>query len=204
MTEIEKMLTFNYEECCDYLKVKYGVIKKNYFTSPLCKYPNNSIKRGKEGLFIHHIDEDKAIMLSESEYAIKNPFEYQHGNRLVYCNLLEHLVLHIKIVENPHPDKNKDEDVGVGGIFNYIIPELNDIYSGIEYSNWKIAVIDSVIDFKKDYFKCLEYLMKISDIDLKYYLSSFVYNLLYKKWKKENNKKIFKEITQLYSDIKNN
>ncbi|MDE5766918.1 MAG: hypothetical protein K2H56_00050, partial [Malacoplasma sp.] len=187
MSEIEKMLAFNYEECCDYLKNKYGEIKKNFFTNPSCKYPNNSIKRGEEGLFIHHIDEDKAIMLSVTEYAIKNPFEYQYGNRLVYCNLLEHLVLHIKIVENPNPNQNKNENVGIGGVFNYMIPELNDIYSGIEYSNWKIAVIDSVIDLKNDYFKCLEYLMKISDRDLKSYLTSFGFNLLYKKWKRENN-----------------
>ncbi|MDE5949926.1 MAG: hypothetical protein K2G54_03550 [Malacoplasma sp.] len=201
MTEIEKMLTFSYEECCNYLKNKYGEIKKNFFTNPSCKYPNNSIKRGKDGLFIHHIDEDKAIMLSVAEYAIKNPFEYQHGSRLVYCNLLEHLVLHIKIVENPNPNQNKNENVGIGGVFNYIVPELNDIYSGINYEkNWKKKVVELVIDFEEDYFRCLEYLMKISDKDLKSYLTSF--NFLFRKWQLSNNEKIFEKIKQLFLKIK--
>jgi len=47
--------------------------------------------------------------------------------------LLEHLVLHIKIFEFPNLNKNIIDDVGVGGIYAFIAPELNDIYSGIKY-----------------------------------------------------------------------
>ena len=132
-SDIKELLNMNYYDCCNFLKDKYGYVKKNYFTNETCKYVTQSNKRGKEGLYIHHIDEDKAIMLSTKEYALKNPFSYQLDDRLVYCNLLEHLVLHIKIIEYPHPNRNKDELVGVGGIFNFMVPELNDIYSGIIY-----------------------------------------------------------------------
>ncbi len=74
-------------------------------------------------------------MLSTPTYAKKNPFDYQKADHLVYCNLLEHLVLHIKIVEYPNPAQNAGETCGgIGGIiYNYIVPELNDIYSGIVY-----------------------------------------------------------------------
>ena len=80
MSEILNMLKMNYEECCNHLKQKYGIINKNYFTNENCKYKNQSISRGIEGLYIHHIDEDKAIMLSTPSYAIKNPFSYQQAD----------------------------------------------------------------------------------------------------------------------------
>ena len=131
--DIFKMLEMNYDECCNFLKNKYGVIEESYFCNETCRSINKSIKRTNDGLFIHHIDEDKAIMLSTKSYALDNPFEYQKGDRLVYCNLLEHLILHIKIIEFPNPNK-KDEYPGVGGVINFFIPELNDIYSGIKYS----------------------------------------------------------------------
>ncbi|WP_375317597.1 hypothetical protein [Spiroplasma endosymbiont of Virgichneumon dumeticola] len=115
------------------------------------------ITRGKEGLYIHHIDEDKAILLSTPEWARISPFDYQKADRLVYCNLLEHLVLHIKIFEYPHPNKNPMMAVGVGGIYGFIVPELNDIYSGIQYKQpWKQQVIKNIISLKNEYFKCIK------------------------------------------------
>ncbi len=49
---------------------------------------------------------------------------------LEYCDYLEHLFLHILICENPSEEKNRNEDVGTGGVVNFIAPELNDLYSG--------------------------------------------------------------------------
>lgn len=103
--EILNLLYKSYIECCDYLKKKYGKVNGNYFLTESFKSVNSKIKRTKEGLYIHHLDEDKAIMLSNKEYAIKNPYKYQLHDRLVYCNLLEHLILHIKIMEHPHKNK---------------------------------------------------------------------------------------------------
>lgn len=203
MLEIEKMLMLNYEECCNYLKEKYGLITKNYFTNETCKNQTSSIKRTKEGLYIHHIDEDKAIMLSTREYALKNPFSYQYGERLVYCNLLEHLVLHIKIIQYPNKEKNPIENVGVGGVFSFIIPELNDFYSGIKFKlEWKNKVLEVVKNHKKEYFMCLEFLFKNFDFPLQLYLKSFNAYFL-SEWSEENNKELYKEISDLYSKCLN-
>ncbi|WP_241568608.1 hypothetical protein [Spiroplasma endosymbiont of Megaselia nigra] len=98
MTEIEQLLSQSYAECVNYLLKKYGPVVKDYFSDFDCTKKTNGITQGNEGLYIHHIDEDKAIMLSTPTYAKKNPFDYQKADHLVYCNLLEHLVLHIKIV----------------------------------------------------------------------------------------------------------
>ena len=39
-------------------------------------------------------------MLSNPQFAITQPYEYQLGKNLVYCNLLEHLILHMKITDD--------------------------------------------------------------------------------------------------------
>ena len=103
--EIQKELEMKYSELVEYLLKKYGPAKYDYFCTESCKSKNHKVSRTNEGLYCHHIDEDKAIMLSNDSYAIKNPYEYQKAERLVYCNVLEHLILHIKIVEEP---RNKD------------------------------------------------------------------------------------------------
>lgn len=194
MTEIEKLLAMNYESVCNYLKNKYGNVPKDYFLDKTITKKTQGITRGKEGLYIHHIDEDKTILLSTPEWAKKSPFDYQKANRLVYCNLLEHLVLHIKIFEYPHPNKNPMMNVGVGGIYSFIVPELNDIYSGIQYKElWKQKVIENIISLKNEYFKCIK---KLIELDFPYsLLNSF--NAKYGLWKNENNKEIYEQLKKL-------
>lgn len=194
MTEIEKILTLNYEDVCNYLKNKYGYLKKDYFSDETMTKKTQGITRGKEGLYIHHIDEDKAILLSTPEWAQKSLFAYQKADRLVYCNLLEHLVLHIKIFEYPHSNKNSDINVGVGGIFAFIVPELNDIYSGIQYNlPWKQKVSEIVLPLKQDYFKCIK---KLVDLGFTYpLLSSF--NAQFGLWNNENNNKLYEEMIKI-------
>lgn len=202
-TDIEKMLKMDYEECCKFLKKKYGKIKEPYFLNEKCLSPNPRIKRSKEGLYVHHIDEDKAIMLSTKEYAQQYPWLYQQGDRLVYCNLLEHLVLHIKIMEYPNPSRH-EELVGFGGAFNFMIPELNDIYSGIQYElPWKQVAISQVIDKLEDYKLALTHLMKkFKGIPLHTYLTTFIPNAISKsKWSLEKNKQILQMIVDLYTQV---
>ena len=68
-------------------------------------------------------------MLCEKVWAQKNPYEWQKKENLVYCDYLEHLLLHILICRFPAKDKNPKENVGIGGIVNYLIPKLNDVFS---------------------------------------------------------------------------
>ena len=67
------------------------------FATPECRSRSKKISRTKEGLYCHHMDEDKGFCLSEVSSALPQPFESQKKERLVYCNILEHLILHIKI-----------------------------------------------------------------------------------------------------------
>lgn len=146
----------------DMVSGKYWCYKHNYFKDTACKTKNPFVTRTNEGLFCHHIDEDKAIMLCDDKFAVNNPFEYQKADRLVYCNLLEHLLLHVKIAENPSPDANENELPGIGGAINFICKELNDIYSGKEFADeWRKNVADKVKDNFDDYSIILRYLWNV-------------------------------------------
>lgn len=158
----ESMLKTNYQDIVSALLKKYGSAKHNYFKDTACKIKNTLVTRTNEGLFCHHIDEDKAIMLCNDKFAVNNPFEYQKADRLVYCNLLEHLLLHVKIAENPSPDANENELPGIGGAINFICKDLNDIYSGKKFSDeWRKNVADKVKDNFDDYIIILRYLWNI-------------------------------------------
>lgn len=158
----ESMLKTNYQDIVSALLKKYGSAKHNYFKDTACKIKNPLVTRTNEGLFCHHIDEDKAIMLCNDKFAVNNPFEYQKADRLVYCNLLEHLLLHVKIAENPSPDANENELPGIGGAINFICKDLNDIYSGKKFSDeWRKNVADKVKDNFDDYIIILRYLWNI-------------------------------------------
>lgn len=159
----EKMLSMSYDDIVKLLLKKYGAAKHDYFTDRECTIKNKLVSRTAEGLFCHHIDEDKAIMLSNDEYAARNPFEYQKKNRLVYCNLLEHLLLHVKIAEEPrNPDANENELPGIGGAINYLCKQLNDIYAGKEPTEeWRKIVASKVQDSFDDYIRILRHLWSV-------------------------------------------
>ena len=159
----EKLLSMSYDEIVKLLLKKYGAVKHDYFTDRECTIKNKLVSRTAEGLFCHHIDEDKAIMLSNDEYAARNPFEYQKKNRLVYCNLLEHLLLHVKIAEEPrNPDANENELPGIGGAINYLCKQLNDIYAGKEPTEeWRKTVAAKVQDHFDDYIRILRHLWSV-------------------------------------------
>ena len=155
-------LSQNYASIVTALLKKYGAAKHNYFKDTNCTEKNAKVSRTNEGLYCHHIDEDKAIMLSKDEFAAANPFEYQKADRLVYCNLLEHLLLHVKIAENPSENANDGELPGIGGAINFICKDLNDIYAGKEPADeWRKKVAEKVKDSFEDYIAILRYLWNV-------------------------------------------
>ena len=158
--DYDSLLNLSYEELVDKLKEKYGTPQGDYFLNETCKSVNNKIKRSNEGLYIHHIDEDKKINLSKPELASNAPFSYQKADRLVYCNILEHLILHIKIVEKDLGAIN-NELVGAGGIV-LITPVINDCYIG-KYFKYQYLnqVRKSIVDSYDDYVKILKYLISL-------------------------------------------
>lgn len=114
----------NYDEFVSYLLKKYGPAKYDYFTNATCKTKSKRISRTKEGLFCHHIDEDKGYMLSRTGCALEQPFEYQKAERLVYCNYIEHLLLHILI------GKNAFWDSETGAAYSIENAQRQQIYTG--------------------------------------------------------------------------
>lgn len=162
-SEIAEYLKVSYNDLVDRLLQKYGKAKYNYFKDTGCTVKNPAVSRTDEGLYCHHIDEDKAIMLSNDKFAAQNPFEYQRKDRLVYCNLLEHLLLHVKIAEEPrNPDANENELPGIGGAINFIVRQLNDIYGGKESAEeWRKKVAEQVIDQFDDYIAVLRHLWDV-------------------------------------------
>lgn len=197
-TEYQKVKDLTYLEYCDYLQQKYGIGLSDYMTKSWNKNPKCS--RTKDGLVAHHKFEDHAIMLSNPNFAKRNPFEWQLAKNIVYCDYLEHLYLHILICENPSEDRNLFEAVGVGGVINFIVPELNDLYSGFETTQeWRANQHQKVINDKDTYLALLKR-FKTTCSGYPFYKDDCLFtsfNEHFGGWSKKNNQSIFDEIAKL-------
>lgn len=119
----------SYEELVDHLLKKYGPAEYDYFCTESCTSKNKKASRSSEGLQCHHIDENKYRKLSDPRVAKLKPFECQKASHLVYCNILEHLLLHLHIIL----EDNSGQRLGLVGFF-YISAMINDYYDGYEYT----------------------------------------------------------------------
>ena len=198
LAEYEKVKDFTYLQYCDYLQEKYGIGLSDYMTRQYDKNPK--VTRTKDGLLAHHKYEDHAIMLSNKEYAMQNPFEWQLAKNIVYCDYLEHMLLHILICEYPAEDKNEFEAVGVGGVINYLIPELNDFYSGWQTNQpWRKNCHNLIKDDKAVYLilvkRFKEFVKDYADFKVDMLFTSF--NERFGLWSKAKNKQLYEEIKNL-------
>ena len=166
--EIVKEVKMTYYELQDYLLEKYGSAKYDYFTKPECKYKNKKVSRTKEGLYCHHMDEDEGGNLSNPPQARQQCFEWQKKERLVYCNLIEHLILHMKInilrqkrmLKVP---KDISDFFTTGGVF-LITMILDDMYmNGGPKADWMKPCYEKIkenyndfISLMKSYFNYIE------------------------------------------------
>lgn len=158
MSEYQEVKEFKYLDYCDYLQSKYGIGLADYMTK---SYERNSkVSRTKEGLFAHHKKEDTAIRLSKKEFAKKHPFEWQQKENIIYCDYLEHLLLHVLICK--YPDDKAEGTVGLGGIVDYLVPKLNDLYSGwIPKESWDKNCFNKVSEDEEVYLLILKQLIDI-------------------------------------------
>ncbi len=154
--EIKDELKMTYGELQYYLIQKYGSAIYDYFITPECKSKNKKVSRTSEGLYCHHMDEDKGGNLGNPPQAKMQPFEWQKRERLVYCNILEHLILHMKIailrqkkiLETPI---EITDFFTTGGIF-MICHEINDMFrnDGIK-ATWKKRCFEEIKENYEDY-----------------------------------------------------
>jgi hypothetical protein len=157
-TVIEE-INMSYDDYVAYLLDKYGPAECSYFCTDACKSTNKKISRTSEGLFCHHVREDTAILLSDPLHAKINPFEFQMAHNLVYCNYLEHLILHVKIVELDHKKPDGPIGLGIEGV-TMIYTQLNGIYSypnKVLRDDWRRAAIEAVQDRYEDYLEVMKY-----------------------------------------------
>ncbi len=165
--EILKELEMSYNELVEYLLKKYGAAQYDYFHNSNCKSKNKKTSRTKEGLFCHHIDEDKACALCHPEAARLYPFSYQQAERLVYCNYLEHLMMHIQIGKDKYWNdytelKNpKEFSYFITPGVKWISEEINDLFdkngSTIE---WRNRCFEEIKDNFEDYVYILRTFIK--------------------------------------------
>lgn len=199
MTEYNQVKDMTYLQYCDYLQGKYGIGHANYMTKSF--NPNPKCKRTKEGLIAHHKAEDKMVMLSTKEVAEMFPYEWQLKENIVYCDYLEHLLLHVLICIYPSPDQEPIADVGIGGVINFIMPELNDLYSGWETKQpWRKNCHDLVINDKDVYLAIMKQFVKWVKAGRKADKTMLhrSYNEAYGIWDSKRNEMIYKELDKLW------
>lgn len=199
MNEFLKVKEMTYLEYCDYLQEKYGIGRADYMTKSFNK--NSKCSRTSEGLIAHHKAEDKMIMLSTKAFAEMCPYEWQLKENIVYCDYLEHLFLHVLICKYPSPEKLPIADVGIGGVVNFIVPELNDLYSGwISKQLWRQNCHHLVRDDKDVYLAILEifadYVKSERNFNSNILHTSF--NEEFGGWSREKNAKLFYEIDKIW------
>ncbi|MDO8054196.1 hypothetical protein OC707_01890 ['Opuntia sp.' phytoplasma] len=149
---IPYMMLLTYNQIIEILLDKYGEVPGNYFLNRKCTQINEYIKRSSEGLEIHHIKENEMKGLSNPEFAQQAPFSYQMGCNLVYCNLLEHFLLHCKIWD--HSTNPLQIDVGKNGA-QILLNELEKIhfYNAWQYQNYKRKAAQTIFFQKKSFFQ---------------------------------------------------
>ena len=143
LQEYNKVKDLSYNSYCEYLLTKYGPVPY--------EYGNKKNRPGKEGLFIHHMDEDKVSSLCSKENQDIYP-HFQQSDRLVYANYLEHALLHIMIGEETVGSRN----LGLHGANLFIIPGLRSCFDNDRINNpkWPSIYYDLVRD-NKDVFELL-------------------------------------------------
>ena len=153
MAEYKKVKDMTYREYCQYLQNKYGIGRADYMRASFT--PNPKCSRTSDGLYAHHLMEDHAIKLSKPEVAKNHPFEWQKKESIVYCDALEHLFLHVLIGCFPAPG-HEDDLLGILGASAFLIPELNDVYSGWKSKlKWQQNCHNLVRNDKAVYLKIL-------------------------------------------------
>ena len=140
------------------------------------------------------------LILSRFEIAVNYPYEWQLPENLVYCDYLEHLFLHILICENPSPERDPIQPVGISGIIQFIVPELNDVYSGYQSSQeWRRRCHSLVENDKDVYLELLKRLKQDYKNDSSFQVESLFtsLNASFKTWSLEKNQVLFEEIKRL-------
>lgn len=127
------LLSISYDEAVEFLLHKYGTAQDDYFReksyerffkNEIKKITKGKFSRSIDGLECHHIDEDKFLYMTNenSIKAQKIPFEYHQKEKLVFCDVIEHAILHVLIA------KETSLTFGSTGYITFLRPKIQDWY----------------------------------------------------------------------------
>lgn len=131
--EYKNLLSLSYEDAVESLLQKYGPVIDDYFREKSYnRFFNGEIKsitKGKftktsEGLYCHHVFENKYYNLTNKDFCKEQnaPYEVHKKENLVYCDLIEHFILHILIT------KETNGKFGWPGVRTYLLNNLVEWY----------------------------------------------------------------------------
>ena len=157
-----------YEELVSYLIKKYGPAEYDYFCNESCKTINKKVKRTVEGLICHHVREDVGVNLNSAYQGGLQTWDWQRKENLVYCNWIEHLILHIKIAVFRQRSELKElYDIRrfftSGGIF-MICSDINDAFmlDGTTIA-WRQRCYQEICDNYQEYILLLKAVIQYID-----------------------------------------
>lgn len=166
--ELFKEMAMSYEGLVNYLIEKYGAAEYDYFCNDSCKTVDKRAKRTAEGLICHHVREDVGVNLNSSYQGGLQPWDWQKKENLVYCNWIEHLILHIKIAVFRQRSKLKKlSDIRSfftsGGIF-MICSDINDVFmlNGTTIA-WRKRCYQEICDNYQEYILLLKAVIRYID-----------------------------------------
>ena len=145
--EYKKLLSLPYEDAVESLLQKYGPVIDDYFREKSYKrFFNDEIKsitegkysRTSEGLYCHHVFENKYYNLTNKDFCKEQnaPYEVHKKENLVYCDLIEHFILHILIT------KETNGKFGWPGVRTYLLDNLVEWYVvcvNIPTEKWRLS-----------------------------------------------------------------
>ncbi|ETO40021.1 hypothetical protein B808_1130 [Fructilactobacillus florum 8D] len=173
----KKLSKLSYDDAIAFLLKKYGSAKDDYFKEKSyerflkgeIKSPaKNPIQRTDEGLYVHHIDEISAPDISNKTFIqlLNYEFDLQKADRLVYCDLVEHLILHFIITREATGAQ------GQGGVVNFLAPEYIVWYidgtkpkADNPRSVWKLNCYKKSFLSKEEATELLDFLLSNSTIN---------------------------------------
>ena len=136
---IKKLLSSFYEDAVESLLQKYGPVTDDYFREKSYnRFFNSEIKsinkvkslRTSEGLYCHHVLEDRYHNLTDVDFCKRENVPYEAHKKENFCDLIEHFILHILIT------KETNGKFGWAGVEVYVLPNLVQWYvAGVNVPN---------------------------------------------------------------------
>ena len=185
--EYKDLLSKTYDQAVEFSLQKYGPSEDDYFREKSYqRFMDREIKnitKGKcsrtgEGLYCHHIDEKKYLNISNQLFIekYKYPFESQKKERLVYCDLIEHTILHVLI------SKETSFKFGWSGYDVHLKPYVEEWYieEKIPGPEWMKNCYNKSFLEPQDAFNILKEMQKI--------LGENYYNTIFDYYEEKNRK----------------